>query len=253
MQLKLAEEKLKKYAAELETLNETKDKLFSIIAHDLRSPFQALTSASDLLIEDLDSFNKEEIQQIAGELKTVVKTQNEVVDNLLTWAQLQRGKIEPNPRRVFLYDKVKKITEQVQRLADGKNIQICNSLSKDLIAMGDMEMLQIIFHNLIFNGIKFCNHGGEIEINGKKTEEEITIWVRDNGIGMDDDLKKLIFTIDKRIKRSGTMDEKGTGLGLILSKEMVEKQGGKIWAESEEGKGSTFYFTLPAASELEEV
>ena len=253
IELEHMHKKTKKYAEELEELNETKDKLFSLIAHDLRSPFQVLTSASNLLIDDIDSFNKEEIQQIAGELRTTVKTQHEVVDNLLTWVHLQRGKIEANPRRVFLYDKIKIVTEQLKMYSHNKNVQITNLVPVDCVAIGDMVMLQIIFQNLIYNAIKYCNPGGTIELNAKKTETEITIWVRDNGIGMDEDLKKLIFTIDSHVKRPGTQNEKGTGLGLNLSREMVIKQGGKIWAESEKGKGSTFYFTLPAADGSEDI
>jgi signal transduction histidine kinase len=235
----------KKYAKELEEINETKDKLFSIIAHDLRSPFQVLKSASEILINDLDSFNKEDIQQIAGELRTTVNNQRDVVDNLLTWVQLQRGKIEANPRRIFLYDKVKIVTEQLKMHIENKNISIFNNVPNDTVVTGDMDMLQIVISNLIYNAIKYSNPGGVIEINTIKSDGKITTWVSDNGTGMDSDVQKLIFSIDSKMKRHGTHDEKGTGLGLNLSKEMMERQGGKIWFKSEPGKGSTFYFSLP--------
>jgi PAS domain S-box-containing protein len=239
-------DRAKNHSRELEELNETKDKLFSIIAHDLRSPFQVLASASNLLLEDLDTFNKEEIQQIAGELRTTVNTQHKVVDNLLTWVQMQKGNIVPHLRRLFLFDKVKLVCEQLKTHAENKNIQIINSVPIELVVIGDMDMLQIIFHNLIYNAIKYCNTGGLIEIGAKKAEGEITVSVCDNGIGMEDDIRNKLFTIDSQVKRHGTMDEKGTGLGLNISKEMVEKQGGRIWVESEPGKGSTFYFSLAA-------
>jgi PAS domain S-box-containing protein len=235
------------YAKELEELNETKDKLFSIIAHDLRSPFQVIQSASNLLIDEFDSFNKEELQQIAGELKTTVNRQHEVVDNLLTWVQMQKGRIVSHPRRIFIFDKVNIVTEQLRIHAQNKNIQIKNSVPIEYVVLADTDMLQIILHNLIYNAIKYSYPGGAVEIGAKKNGDEIITSVCDNGIGMDDDLLRIIFSIDGHVKRPGTMDEKGTGLGLNISKEMIEKQGGKIRVESEPEKGSTFYFSLPEA------
>jgi PAS domain S-box-containing protein len=235
------------YAKELEELNETKDKLFSIIAHDLRSPFQVIQSASNLLIDEFDSFNKEELQQIAGELKTTVNRQHEVVDNLLTWVQMQKGRIVSRPRRIFIFDKVNIVTEQLRIHAQNKNIQIKNSVPIEYVVLADTDMLQIILHNLIYNAIKYSYPGGAVEIGAKKNGDEIITSVCDNGIGMDDDLLRIIFSIDGHVKRPGTMDEKGTGLGLNISKEMIEKQGGKIRVESEPEKGSTFYFSLPEA------
>ena len=245
--LNQANNKLKEYSADLENLNETKDKLFSIVAHDLRSPFQVLITVANLLIEDLESFNKEEIKHIAEELRKTVKIQFEVVDNLLTWVQLQRGKMIFNPRRIFLFDKVNLVMEQLKIHSENKNIEITNSVPKDFIAIGDMDMLQTVFHNLIYNSIKYCNKGGRIEINSVKSGGKIITSVSDNGIGMDENLRRLLFTIDRKIKREGTMEEKGTGLGLHLCKEMIEKQNGQIWVESDLGKGSTFYFSLHAA------
>jgi signal transduction histidine kinase len=240
---------LKNYASELEDLNDTKDKLFSIIAHDLRAPFQALNSVANILIEELDSLNKDEILIIANELRKTVKTQFEVVDNLLSWVQLQKGSVKFNPRRIFLFDKVKLVLEQLRTLANNKAIRFVNSVPDDLVVIGDMNMLQSVFHNLIFNGIKFCHPGGLIEINAEKSGLEILISVKDDGIGMEHDLIEMLFTINKDVLRDGTLSEKGTGLGLNLCHEMVLKQGGKIWVESDLGKGSTFYFTLPAVND----
>jgi signal transduction histidine kinase len=120
-----------------------------------------------------------------------------------------------------------------------------NSVPVDLVAVGDLDMLQTVFYNLISNGIKFCNPGGLIEINAVKSGNEIITSVQDNGIGMEHDLMEFLFTINKNVLREGTLSEKGTGLGLNLCREMIIKQGGKIWVESESGLGSTFYFTLP--------
>jgi PAS domain S-box-containing protein len=247
--LRLASIELEHSRHELANLNETKVKLFSIIAHDLRNPFQALASVANMLIEDLELFNKQEILQLSKELKKTVKIQFEVLDNLLTWVQFQKGIIKFQPRRIFLYDKLQLVIGQLQIHAQNKNIQIVSSVSKDLVAIGDMDMLQSVFQNIISNGIKFCNPGGHIKIMAEKSGNEIITSIKDNGIGMDEDLKSIMFTIDNKVRRAGTMDEKGTGLGLNLSKEMVEKQGGKIWLESEKGKGTTFYFTLPASDE----
>jgi PAS domain S-box-containing protein len=241
--------KLKAYSERLEDQNENRIKLFSIIAHDLRSPFQVLASVANLLIEDLDSFNKEEIINLAHELRKTVDVQFEVVNNLLTWVQLQKGIIKLQLRRLFLFDKVKLVLEQLLHHSQNKNIQIINSIPKNIIAIGDQDMLQTVFQNIIYNGIKFSNPDGLIEIKAEKSGMEIITSIKDNGIGMEEDLQKLIFTINRNVKREGTLEEKGTGLGLNLCKEMVTKQGGRIWLESEEGKGSTFYFSLPAAEE----
>ncbi|MDR3665992.1 MAG: ATP-binding protein, partial [Ignavibacteriaceae bacterium] len=233
---------LKNYTLKLENLNETKDKLFSIIAHDLRSPFQALTSVTNILIDEMESLNKDEILLIAQELRKTVKTQFEVVDNLLSWVQIQRGRMQFYPRRIFLYDKVKLVMEQLLIHSKKKNIEIINSVPEDLVAVGDMDMLQSVFHNILFNGIKYCNIGGQIKIDAALSGREIITSIQDNGIGMDNEIKDLLFSIDNNVVRHGTMSEKGTGLGLNLCREMINKQGGRIWVESEVGKGSTFYF-----------
>jgi signal transduction histidine kinase len=237
--------KLKKYSEELEDKNENKDKLFSIVAHDLRSPFQVLNSIANILLGEMESFNKDEIIKIASELKKTLTIQHEVVDNLLTWVQIQKERIEFNPRRIFLSDKVDKVKDQLKIHAQNKNIQIVNSVPPGIIVWGDMDMLQTIFHNIIYNGIKYCNYGGTIEINARKDETEVVTSISDDGIGMNQDVLDKIFTIHKSKKREGTMEEKGTGLGLNICKEMIEKHGGRIWAESTKDKGSTFYFSLP--------
>jgi signal transduction histidine kinase len=211
-QLRLALIELEQSHRELTNLNETKNTLFSIIAHDLHNPFQALSSVANILIEDLELFNKHEILQIAKELKKTVRIQFEVLDNLLTWVQFQRGTIQFNSRRIFLYDKLKLVLWQLQIHAQNKNIKIINSAPKDLVLIGDMDMLQSVFQNIIFNGIKFCNPDGQVEIKSKKSGDEIITSITDNGIGMDNKLKNLMFTIESNVRRNGTIDEKARGL-----------------------------------------
>src|ERR1035441_158387 len=191
-QLRLALIELEQSHRELTNLNETKNTLFSSIAHYLHNPFQALSSVANILIEDLELFNKHEILQIAKELKKTVRIQFEVLDNLLTWVQFQRGTIQFNSRRIFLYDKLKLVLWQLQIHAQNKNIKIINSAPKDLVLIGDMDMLQSVFQNIIFNGIKFCNPDGQVEIKSKKSGDEIITSITDNGIGMDNKLKNLI-------------------------------------------------------------
>ncbi|MEW6506787.1 MAG: PAS domain S-box protein [Bacteroidota bacterium] len=238
-------EEIKRYAEELKQLNATKDKFFSIIAHDLKNPFITILGFSDLLITDYDELTDEEILYYVQEMKSSADKSHSLLQNLLQWSRSQTGHIHYNPRKLNLREIACTNANLVQPAAQKKNIALDCSLNENIFVNADEDMLNTIFRNLLTNAVKFTDLGGSIKINSKSIEgfEEVTI--EDNGIGMPEDIRLNLFRLDKSYTTTGTQNETGTGLGLILCKEFVEKQGGSIKVESEESKGTKFIFTLP--------
>jgi len=244
---KRVENSLKKSNEELKELNATKDKFFSIIAHDLRSPFQSLLSYSEILSTEIESLSSNEIVSFSRELNDSLNNLYSLLENLLHWSMMQRDLIEYNPLNFNLYDKVNKIISIVEHSASKKSISISNQVDTDISAFADANMLRSIIHNLLINSIKFTNEKGRIIISSQKKGDVIEVSVEDTGIGIDkEDISKL-FEFNTIYTTKGTAGEKGTGLGLPLCKEFVERNYGKIWVESELGKGSKFIFTLSKA------
>jgi len=230
----------------LEELNATKDKFFSIIGHDLKSPLNQLLSLSEIIKIELKSGREEEALRMIDLLGEAAKSAKLLLENLLDWSRSQTGKIHFSPEMVD----ISKITEEVVELnaqnAFQKGIKIKSTIPPDTMAFADQNMLKTILRNLISNGIKFTKPGGEIKLDADEESGMVIYSVADNGIGMkDDDLGKL-FRIDINPKTIGNSTEKGTGLGLILCKEFVELNGGEIWAESKWREGTTFKFNIPA-------
>jgi PAS domain S-box-containing protein len=248
--VKKIQEEIKLKNEELEKLNAEKDKFFSIISHDLRSPFQALLGFSSMNPDELLSLPLEKIQKIALAMRTSADKLYNLLDNLLEWSQLQRGTISFKPYRIRLGEVIKEIVTIIRDAADKKMIVINWDIPADLTVMADEKMFESLMRNLVFNAVKFTHKGGSITISAKQVEgNQVRISVKDNGIGMNQQMIDDIFTLDVKTTRPGTEGEPSTGLGLILCKEFIEKHGGKIWVESEEGKGSTFSFSLPARQE----
>jgi signal transduction histidine kinase len=230
---------------ELLELNEAKEKLFSIIAHDLRSPFNSLINLGTVLKEDYDILSDEEkLDYITHLEETAIKT-HELVENLLNLSASHTGRIDFNPERIDVHAIVEKIIKISRTQAAKKEITLRNMLTKDVIVVADQSMLEIIIRNLMNNAIKYCNNGGKVEISSFKEGTNLNIIIEDNGIGMDDATKVNIFNINVIRSTKGTNGEKGTGLGLGLCKEFVEKHGGNIWVDSQVGEGSKFVFSLP--------
>jgi len=239
------EQQLHKNADDLKDLNTSKDKFFSIIAHDLRSPFTSFLGLTEILDEEFDSLPKEELLSIISSLRASASNLYQLLENLLQWSLLQREIIRFEPKTRFLLPLVTNCIEVITIPAKQKEIEISIEIPGNLEITADVHMLQTIIRNLVSNAIKFTNRGGNIRISGTFTEEQIyLITVKDSGIGISVERQKEIFRLDANNKTKGTEGELSTGLGLILCKEFVEKHGGKIWVESSEGKGSTFYFTL---------
>ncbi len=239
--------KREKAEEELKLIILSKDKLFSIVAHDLKSPFLGLLGYSDYLVEEFDNINKEEMKEYIGKCKIIVKNLYRLIENLLEWARLQTGRVTLETIDIMLIENVIFVSDLLFENANMKNIKLINSVDPGLIVKSDEKMLNSILVNLISNSIKFTNPGGEIIISSNKTNGMAEVKISDNGIGINDEVKSRLFSIDSSNTSEGTAGEKGTGLGLLICKELVEIQSGKIWIESEEGKGSSFTFTIPLA------
>jgi signal transduction histidine kinase/ligand-binding sensor domain-containing protein len=231
---------------ELNELNATKDKFFSIIAHDIKNPFNSILGFTELLQMNFNIWTDEKKLQIVDVLYSSSRNVFELLENLLQWSLSQRGVIEFNPEKTQLRDQVNYVLNLLKDSADEKEINLIFSVPvEDIYVFTDIRMVHTILRNLIGNAIKFTKIGGVVEVKVQMEEKNALIKVIDNGLGIPKDIMDKIFRIESHHSTEGTNSEKGTGLGLILAKEFVGKLGGEIWAESEEGRGSTFSFTLP--------
>lgn len=244
---------IKQIETELQAKNETlsstiaeRDKFFSIIAHDLRSPFNGLLGLTQLLAEDLPNMTNDQIQHLATMLKNSTRNVYNLIENLLEWASFQKGSTNFSPEEFLLNQKMNHFLIPVFEQANKKGIAITCNVPECLFVFCDAKMIASTIRNLATNAVKFTPRGGEVVVSAKKAiGNTIEITVTDNGIGMSDDLIEKLFSLNENTSRKGTENESSCGLGLILCKEFVEKHGGKISVESEVGKGSTFSFTLP--------
>jgi len=239
------QEELKKRSIELEQLNQVKDKFFSIISHDLRSPINALHGLLNLV--DNKQITQEEFINLTHELKIQFNHTRTLINNLLDWALLQMDKLKIQPEKIDLSITVEQNFKMLNAL-HLKEIKMANLIKPGLLGWGDLNMINLVFRNLILNAIKFSESGSAIEVSAHEQGDYYVIGVKDHGVGISPEVQKILFEKTSGYSTRGTANEKGTGLGLILCKEFVEKNGGQIWLESEEGKGSTFYFTIKKAS-----
>lgn len=242
---KRAEENLKSSERRLRDLNATKDKFFSIIAHDLKSPFTSIIGLSDLLAEQVGKNNYNGIGEYANMIQTSSWHAMDLLTNLMEWSRSQTGRMEFKPVKINLVELIDEASALLQESANHKNIIIARDLPQVLTIFADKSMINTILRNLISNAIKYTYPGGRIDISAIRGEKELMISVSDNGIGINEDTIEKLFLIEASTSTRGTGDEEGTGLGLILCKEFISKHGGKIWVESETGQGSRFTFTIP--------
>ncbi|WP_167608665.1 hybrid sensor histidine kinase/response regulator [Maribellus sediminis] len=239
------EEKVKERTKELSVANASKDKFFSIIAHDLRSPFNALFGLTDFLIGSWEEIDEETKLELITDLQNSSKVTFNLLQNLLEWSRSQTGKIIVEAVESDAGQIINENIAVLRKQADHKQITVANNVPDGTLFFGDKNMISTVFRNLISNSVKFTNIGGEIEISVNSQNGYHEFCVSDNGIGMDEDTLNKLFLITEKVKRSGTANEEGTGLGLILCKEFVEKNGGSIRVESSRDVGSKFFFTLP--------
>lgn len=243
---KLAEEEIKLKNEQLVKLNAEKDKFFSIIAHDLKGPFNGFLGLTQIMAEELPSLPMAEVQKIAVKMSKSATNLYRLLENLLEWSQIQKGAIPFNPEVIQLRTILDEGIATFQESAQKKGIEIATDIDDGQKVFADAYMLQSVIRNLVLNAVKFTPNGGKISLLAKATtDNNIEISIQDTGIGMSRTMVENLFLIDVQTNRTGTEGEPSTGLGLLLCKEFIEKHGGKIWVESEEGKGSTFYFSLP--------
>ena len=240
-------------ATALAKLNADKDKFFSIISHDLRNPFNVLLGNAKLLVKGIDSFSSQELEEISQGILNGAKAAHNLLENLLTWSRMQReGGIEYRPEQVEVSTLAEATVNLLQQAAIEKEIGLRNTIEKGLSVYADKDMIEMVLRNLTGNALKFTPRGGTVtlaaKIRDKKRQPKphfVEVAVEDTGVGMSQENVGRLFRIDVHHSTLGTEKEQGTGLGLIICKEMVERNGGQIWVESEPGKGTIVGFTVP--------
>lgn len=242
---KEALEMLKKSESQLQELNDTKDKFFSIIAHDLKNPFHHILGFVDVLHTDYNDYSEDEKKELIEHIKKSTESAYNLLINLLEWSRMQLKRISFEPIELDIFTLAKEEISIQQHVANAKNISIQNDIENELIAFADVNMIRTVLRNLISNAIKFSDEGSQISISASSMPKFVTVCIEDKGVGISEDRLKLLFTLKNQKSTLGTAKEKGTGLGLNLCKEFIEKNNGKIWAESQLGKGSRFNFLIP--------
>lgn len=246
-QQKTDEETIRMINNELQNANKNKDKFFSIISHDLRSPLSGIMTLMDILQNEYSSLEHEEIQEIIREAALTSKNTFNLMENLLDWSRIQTGKMIFDPQYISLTLIVRGVQGLFSQKLKSKSISLNLDFEPEIFAFADLQMTETVFRNLISNAIKFTPQFGLIIISFEILDKNILVKIKDTGVGMDEEQLSKIFRLDSTYSTIGTAGERGTGLGLMLCKELIEKQGGKIWVESAVNSGTTFSFTLPGS------
>lgn len=249
-QINLANEQLQISEQNLKRLNATKDKFFSIISHDLKNPFTSLLSISELMAKDYDDMDEEDKEQGIGKVHESATRIYKLLENLLTWSRTQSGNITYKPGGFDISSVVNENMSLFAEMAEKKGIRVMVNIPAEARVYADYEMINTVLRNLLGNALKFSSRGDQVTICAEKIDASWKVSIKDQGIGISNENREKIFRIDTKIKTEGTAGEKGTGLGLIISKEFVEKNKGYIEVVSEEGNGSIFSFTVPVAGKF---
>ena len=249
---KEAEDKISKYNKELEKLNQSKDKFFSIVAHDLMTPFTALLGYSEILAKEYDELDRETIGKFSSDINTVAGKAHGLLENLLGWTRIQTGRLIFHPVEFNLHPIVEDVFHFYSENAKVKDITLVNNAKLTESVFADVNMLNTILRNLVSNAIKFTNEKGRISVSSAKLNGHVEISVIDNGLGMSKMELGKLFDDNVQYSGSGTYNEKGTGLGLLLCKEFVEKHGGILRAESKLGEGTRIFFAVGREESLSE-
>jgi signal transduction histidine kinase len=232
---------------QLKELLSTRDRLFSIIAHDLKSPFNSLIGLSDILSTDLDDFSAEQIQKIGIAINQSAKSGFKLLENLLAWALSQTGRISYEPENIDINEMLNEVLWSYTGIASQKDSKLLFEAKNEPLVFIDKNMIHTVIRNLVSNAIKFTHRNGSIIISTSHEEQYVLVSIKDTGLGISKEDQSKLFRMDTIISTQGTENEKGTGLGLLLCKEFVEKNKGKLALESSLGKGSTFTIKLPVA------
>jgi len=242
---KQGELKIQQQNLELIKLNTDKDRFITILAHDLKNPFSSILGFLKLLMRNINNYD---IAKITEQLNIInisaINTYN-LLEDILMWARTQSGKLPFKPEYISFSDVCVNVIKNLNSAASDKNITISHFAADNINIFADINMINTILRNLISNAIKFSNNKAQLKVFAEQSKSEVSITVSDNGVGIEPEKLAKLFDITQMQTTAGTLGEKGTGLGLLLCKEFVEKHGGKIWVESELGKGSEFIFTLP--------
>jgi PAS domain S-box-containing protein len=252
-QRKASEQLLQKRNQELSEINSTKDRLFSIIGHDLKGPIGNLKQLLEFINQDIKKGDKESVQQILKMTKETAETSFDLLENLLNWSRTQLNVIEPQPDNFDIALLVEEISQLYQASIQQKKITLDLKLSRGTTAFADRDMVSTVIRNLLSNAIKFTPPYGSVMVEITQENGTLTSAIKDSGVGIEEDRLEKIFDFKQNQSTKGTAGEKGTGIGLALSREFIIKNGGKIWVESTPGKGSTFFFSLPIRQKKQEV
>jgi two-component system sensor histidine kinase/response regulator len=244
-ELHILNQQLREANRRLEETNASKDTFFSILAHDLRNPFTVLLGLTEVLNEELEHYSKEKLKAALQRLHSSSKNVYALLTNLLEWSRLERGLLTCNPHTFSVAEIVQRNIRLVSSQAQRKQIRVKHHIPAETSVYADVKMIDTVIRNLLSNALKFTDSGGTIEITAQKDNHNVKLAVSDTGVGMSQDMMSKLFRIDQKTVRQGTAGEEGTGLGLILCKEFVKKNGGILLVESVKGQGTTFRLTLP--------
>ncbi|MCX6282765.1 MAG: HAMP domain-containing sensor histidine kinase [Bacteroidetes bacterium] len=235
----------RKTQEQLKELYATRDKFFSIISHDLRSPFNAILGFADILNEEWEELTDTERKTFLQNIRNTSHNTFDLLERLLEWSRVQTGKMKIIPTRVNLGNLVRENFKLLAPTAEGKFIHLVSEVAEEFTAWGDKVAILLVLRNLINNAIKFTRHGGLITVSAAAMHKLVVVTVSDTGVGISAENMNKLFRFEEQLKTEGTDKERGSGLGLVLCREIIDKSGGRIWAESIEGEGSRFSFTLP--------
>lgn len=246
-QRRKADQEIARINAELRSAIAEKDRFFSIIAHDLKSPISGFLSLTKILVESFDQLTVKEVNASLNALHKSSLRVYALLENLLQWARVKQGLLTCSPSHALLKEIVRSSLDFTHSVAEQKGIVLHDEIPEGLAVCIDPPMIDTVLRNIVSNALKFSNRGANVWITARQEGDTVTTQVRDEGVGMDQHTLSMLFSLDGKITRLGTEGEVSTGLGLMVCKEFIDKHGGRIWAESNPGQGTTFYFTLPAA------
>jgi len=238
------ENKIEERTKELKEINEAKDRLFSILAHDLRNPLNSIIGLTDIILSNFQEYDNKQLYEFTLLINQSAHAIHDLLENILEWAKTQMSKVEVKPDYNNLFELTQETIENLEIMAKLKKISILNNISPVITFYGDKNMIKTILRNLIYNAIKFTNEYGKILIGCNDKGQYLEVYIKDNGIGIHPEKLEKLFKYNTDIVSYGTHNEKGIGIGLVLCKDLIEKNKGKIYVESILGEGSTFYFTL---------
>ena len=248
-----SEEEIKKYVKELEELITHKENILAILSHDLRSPLAGIIQGTDFLKSNIDKMKPAKAKEVLEQLHKAATDELNMLDYLVEWARIKYASEAFSPTKIELVHYVKKVFELLQETAAVNTINLHHEIEENASVFADEKMLLSVLQNIVSNAIKHSHEGGKITITAKKSEDKMVVEIKDTGLGMSKEIQEKLFTPQMKSLSSARKENKGAGIGLLLVKGFLEKNGGEIWVESIEGEGSTFYFTLPLNKPLDKI